>query len=39
MHTCYNYMSYEKEGKVLFVIQYQCNVSLSSLLESVNTNF
>ena len=39
MHTCYNYMSYEKEGKVLFVIQYQCNVSVSSLLGSVNTNF
>ena len=37
MHTCYNYMSCEKEGKVLFVIQYQCNVSLSSLLQSVNT--
>ena len=32
-------MSYEKEGRVLFVIQYQCNVSLSSLLQSVNTNF
>ena len=25
-------MSYEKEGKVLFVIQYHCNVSLSSNL-------
>ena len=39
MYTCCNYMSYEKEGKVLFVIQYECNVSLSSLLQSVNTKF
>ena len=39
MNTCYSYISYEKQGKVLFVIQYQCNVSLSSQLAFVNTNF
>ena len=39
MHTCYSYVSYEKQGKVLFVIQYQSNVSVNSLLGSVNTNF
>ena len=35
----YSYISYEKQGKVLFVIQYQCNVSVSSQLAFVNTNF
>ena len=28
----------KNKAKVLFVIQYQCNVSLSSSLASVNTN-
>ena len=31
------YMIYKK-GKVLFVMQYQFNVSVSSPLESINTN-
>ena len=39
MNTCYNYISYEKQGKVLFVIQYQCNVSVNSPWASINTNF
>ena len=39
MNTCYSYISYEKQGKVLFVIQYQWNVSVSSQLAFVNTNF
>ena len=38
MNTCHRYIWYEKQGKVLFVIQYQCNVSVSSPLASINTN-
>ena len=38
MNTFYRYIWYEKQGKVLFVIQYQCNVSVSSSLASINTN-
>ena len=38
MNTCHRYIQYEKQGKVLFVIQYQCNVSVSSPLTSINTN-
>ena len=39
MNTCYSYISYKKQGKLLFVIQYQCNVSVSSPLGPVNTDF
>ena len=38
MNTCYSYILYEKQGKVLFVIQYQCNVSVSAPLASVYKN-
>ena len=38
MNTCDSYISYQKQGKVLFVIQYQCNVSVSSPLASVQYN-
>ena len=38
MNTFHRYIWYEKQGKVLFGIQYQCNVSLSSPLASINTN-
>ena len=39
MNACYSYIRYETQGKVLIVIQFQCNVSMSSPLASVNTNF
>ena len=38
MNTCHRYIWYEKQGKVLFVIQYQCNVSVSLPLASIDTN-
>ena len=38
MNTFHRYIWYEKQCKVLFVIQYQCNVSVSSPVASVNTN-
>ena len=38
MNTFHRYILYEKQGKVLLVIQYQCNVSVSSPLASINTN-
>ena len=38
MNTCQTYIWYEKQGKVLFVIQCQCNVSGNSPLKSINTN-
>ena len=38
MNTCHSYMWHEKQGKVLFVIQYLCNVSESLSLASINTN-
>ena len=37
-NTCHRYVWYEKQDKVLFVIQYQCNVSVSSALTSIKTN-
>ena len=39
MNTCHRYIWYEKQSKVLFVIQCQCNASVSSPLASINTNF
>ena len=38
MNTCHRYIWYEKQGKVFFVIQYQCNVSVNSPWISINTN-
>ena len=38
MNTCHRYIWYEKQGKVCFVIQYQCNVSVNSPQISINTN-
>ena len=37
MNTCYRYIWYEKQGKVYFVIQYQCNVSVNSPWKCINT--
>ena len=39
MNTCHIYYIYNKKGKVLFVIQYQFNVSVISPLASINTNY
>ena len=38
MNTYHRYIWYEKQGKVFFVIQYQCNVSVNSPWISINTN-
>ena len=37
MNTFYRYIWYEKQGKVYFVIQYQCNVSVNSPQIYINT--
>ena len=37
MNTCHRHIWYEKQGKVLFVIQHQCYVSVNSPLTSINT--
>ena len=38
MNTSHRCIWYEKQGKVFFVIQYQCSVSVNSPLTSINTN-
>ena len=37
MNACYRYIWYEKQGKIYFVIQYQCNVSVNSPWIYINT--
>ena len=38
MNTCHGYIWYKQQCKVLFVIQYDRNVSMNSKWKSVNTN-
>ena len=38
MNTFHIYIICNKKGKVLFIIQYKFNVSVSSSLASINTN-
>ena len=37
MNTCYRYIWYEKQSKIYFVIQYQCNVWVNSPQIYINT--